>query len=329
MKITFRAIFALAAVVLAVAAPGVAAQPAPKLPRVAYVWLNSEGPSGPYAESFRERMGQLGWIDGKTFVLENRDAHGNPKELDAIMDALVQSKVDVIVAMCTPEGLAAKKFTSTIPIVMAATGDPVAAVSPKAWRGPAATSRASRDCQLELSAKRVALLKETVPKLTQATALWNPARPENRLEVKAMQDAGAQLGVKVQSSEVRSRDELATQLDAIGWDGTQAILNSGDAILASQRRAIVDRAAKLGLPALYEDRLFVESGGLMSYGANVRDMHRRAADYVDKILKGAKPGDLPFEQTSKFQLVVNQKTAKALGVTIPRAILLQADEVID
>ena len=127
MKITFRAIFALATVVLVAAAPGAAAQPAPKLPRVAYVWLFSEGPSGPYSESFRDRMGQLGWIDGKNFVLEHRDAHGNPAELDAIMDALVQSKVDVIVAMCTPEGLSAKKFTSTIPIVMAATGDPVAA----------------------------------------------------------------------------------------------------------------------------------------------------------------------------------------------------------
>lgn len=329
MKIAIRTIFVLATVVLIAVASGAAAQPAPKLPRVAYVWLFSEGPSGPYSESFRERMGQLGWIDGKNFVLEHRDAHGNPTELDAIMDALVQSKVDVIVAMCTPEGLSAKKFTSTIPIVMAATGDPVAAGLAQSLARPGGNITGVSGLQLELSAKRVALLKETVPKITQATALWNPARPENRLEVKAMQDAGAQLGVKVQSSEVRSRDELATQLDAIGWDGTQAILNSGDAILASQRRAIVDRAAKLRLPALYEDRIYVEAGGLMSYGANVRDMHRRAADYVDKILKGAKPGDLPFEQVSKFQLVVNQKTAKALGVTIPRTILLQADEVID
>lgn len=329
MKITFRAIFALATVVLVAAPPNAAAQPAPKLPRVAYVWLFSEGPSGPYSESFRERMGQLGWIDGKNFVLEERDAHGNPKELDTIMDALVQSKVDLIVAMCTPEGLSAKKFTSTIPIVLAATGDPVAAGLVQSMARPGGNITGISGLQLELSAKRVALLKETVPKLTQATALWNPARPENRLEVKAMQDAGAQLGVKIQSSEVRSRDELATQLDAIGWDGTQAILNSGDAILASQRRAIVERAAKLHLPALYEDRVYVEAGGLMSYGANVRDMHRRAADYVDKILKGAKPGDLPFEQVSRFQLVVNQKTAKALGVIIPRTILLQADEVID
>ena len=329
MKIVLRAALSLASIVLLAAALGTAAQPAPKLPRVAYVWLFSEGPSGPYAESFRERMGQLGWIDGKNFVLEHRDAHGNPKELDAIMEALVQSKVDLIVAMCTPEGLSAKKFTSTIPIIMAATGDPVAAGLAQSLARPGGNVTGVSGLVLELSAKRVGLLKETVPRLTQATALWNPARPENRLEVKVMQDAGAQVGVKVQSSEVRSRDELAIQLDAIGWDGTQAIVSSGDAMLASARRAIVDRTAKLRLPAAYEDRVYVEAGGLMSYGPNVRDMHRRAADYVDKILKGAKPGDLPFVQPTKFELVVSRKTAKALGITIPRNILLQADEVIE
>jgi putative ABC transport system substrate-binding protein len=144
-----------------------------------------------------------------------------------------------------------------------------------------------------------------------------------------MQDAGARLGIRVQSIEVRSRDELATYLDAIGWDGTQAILTSGDALIASERRAIVGRAAKLRLPAIYEDRVFVDAGGLMSYGPNLYKMNRRAADYVDKILKGAKPGDLPFEQPTKFELIVNKKTAKALDVTIPRTVLLQTEEVIE
>jgi putative ABC transport system substrate-binding protein len=143
-----------------------------------------------------------------------------------------------------------------------------------------------------------------------------------------MQEAGAAVGIKVESSEVRTRDELASQLDAIGWDGTQAILNSGDAILASERNTIVGRAAKLRMPAIYEDRIYVEAGGLMSYGPSVRNMHRRAADYVDKILKGAKPGDLPFEQVSKFELVVNKTTASKLGITIPRAVMLRADEVL-
>jgi len=273
-------------------------------------------------------MAQLGWIDGKNFVLEFRDAHGNPKELDAIMQALVESNVDLIVAMCTPEGLAAKKFTSTIPIVLAATGDPVAAGLAQSFARPGGNITGISGLELELSRKRVDLLKETVPKVNRATVLWNPARPENRLEVKAMQEAGAAVGIKVESSEVRTRDELASQLDAIGWDGTQAILNSGDAILASERNTIVGRAAKLRMPAIYEDRIYVEAGGLMSYGPSVRNMHRHAADYVDKILKGAKPGDLPFEQVSKFELVVNKTTASKLGITIPRAVMLRADEVL-
>ena len=313
---------------LLMVAIGATAQPASRLPRVGYVWLFSNGPSGPYAESFRDRMAQLGWIDGKNFVLEFRDAHGNPKELDAIMQALVESNVDLIVAMCTPEGLAAKKFTSTIPIVLAATGDPVAAGLAQSFARPGGNITGISGLELELSRKRVDLLKETVPKVNRATVLWNPARPENRLEVKAMQEAGAAVGIKVESSEVRTRDELASQLDAIGWDGTQAILNSGDAILASERNTIVGRAAKLRMPAIYEDRIYVEAGGLMSYGPSVRNMHRRAADYVDKILKGAKPGDFPFEQVSKFELVVNKTTASKLGITIPRAVMLRADEVL-
>jgi len=179
------------------------------------------------------------------------------------------------------------------------------------------------------SARRVALLKEAFPKLSQATVLRNPVRPDNGPEVQTMKDAAAILGVTIQSSEARTREELATRLDAVGKDGTQAILNAGDSLITSERLAIVDRVTKLRLPALYEDRVFVEAGGLMSFGPNLRNMHRRAADYVDKILKGAKPGDLPIEQPTRFELIVNKKAARALGVTIPQVILLQADEVID
>ena len=144
-----------------------------------------------------------------------------------------------------------------------------------------------------------------------------------------MQEAAARVGLKFQSDEVRSRDELTVKLDAIGWDGTQSLLNSGDSLLASESRAIAERANKLKIPALFEDRYFVEMGGLMSYGPDMRQLHRRAADYVDKILKGAKPGDLAIEQPTKFELVISKKAAKALGVTIPATVLLQADEVIE
>jgi putative ABC transport system substrate-binding protein len=328
MRRSSRAMFALVILIILISVPDVTAQRQSKLPRVAYVWLASEGPSAPYTDAFRERMGQLGWIDGKTFVLEHRDAHGSMTELDAIMQGLVQSKVDLIVAMCTPEGLSARKFTTTIPIVMAATGDPVAAGLAESFARPGGNVTGVSGMMLELSAKRVALLKEAYPNISQVTAFWNPVRPDNRTEVKTMQDAGTRLAINIQSTEVRTHVELAAQLDAIGWDGTQAILTTGDTLVTSERFAIAERAAKLRLPAIYEDRIYVEAGGVMSYGPNVRNMHRRAAEFVDRILKGAKPADLAFEQPTKFEFIINNKAAKALGMTIPQSVLVQADEVI-
>jgi putative tryptophan/tyrosine transport system substrate-binding protein len=326
MRYVFRALFALVIFTMLAGAP--AAQNSSKLPRIAYVWLAGEGPSAPYTDAFRERLSQLGWNDGSNFVLETRDAHGSLTELDAIMQALVQSKVDIIVAMCTPEGLSARKFTRTIPIVMAATGDPVAAGLAESFARPGGNVTGVSGMMLELSAKRVGLLKEAFPKISQVTAFWNPVRSDNRIEVRTMQDAGTRLAINIQSTEVRTHVELAAQLDAIGWDGTQAILTTGDTLVTSERVTITERAAKLRLPAIYDDRIYVEAGGVMSYGPNVRNMHRRAADFVNKILKGAKPSDLAFEQPTQFEFVVNNKAAKALGMTIPNSVLMQADEVI-
>jgi putative ABC transport system substrate-binding protein len=288
-----------------------------------------QGPSAPYADAYRERMAELGYVEGKTMQSEYIDAGGSGPKLDAIMERLVRDKVDIIVAMCTPEALSAKKFTTTIPIVVAATGDPVKAGLAQSMSHPGGNVTGVSAMSLPLSAKRVDLLKQTFPKLTQTTVLWNPSRPDNTPEVKTMQEAAARVGLKFQSDEVRSRDELTVKLDAIGWDGTQSLLNSGDSLLASEARVIAERANKLKIPALFEDRYFVEMGGLMSYGPDMRQLHRRAADYVDKILKGAKPGDLAIEQPTKFELVISKKAAKALGVTIPATVLLQADEVIE
>ncbi len=313
---------------LAAALPAIAQQ-ATKIPRVAYVWLFGQGPSAPYADAFRERMKELGYVEGKTIQSEYIDAGGSGAKLDAIMEGLVRDKVDIIVAMCTPEALSAKKFTTTIPVIMAATGDPVKAGLVANMAHPGGNITGVSAMSLPLSAKRVDLLKQAFPKLTQTTVLWNPARPDNTPEVKTMQEAAARLGLKFQSDEVRSRDELAVKLDAIGWDGTQSLLNSGDSLVSGESRAIAERAAKLKIPALFEDRYYVEMGGLMSYGPNYRKLHQRAADYVDKILKGAKPGDLAIEQPTHFELVVNKRAAKAMGVTIPASVLLQADEVIE
>jgi len=329
MRILARAFAAVAAFALLATSFPAAAQQATKIPRIAYVWLASTGPSAPYADAFRGRMAELGYVEGKTIQSEYIDAGGSGAKLDAIMEGLVRDKVDIIVAMCTPEALSAKKFTSSIPVIMTATGDPVTAGLVTSMAHPGGNITGVSAMSLQLSAKRVDLLKQAFPKLTQTTVLWNPARPDNTPEVKAMQEAAAQLGLKFQSDEVRSRDELAVKLDAIGWDGTQSLLNSGDPLLGSESRVIAERAAKLKIPALFEDRYYVEMGGLMSYGPNFRMMHRRAADYVDKVLKGAKPGDLAIEQPTHFELVINKRAAKALGVTIPNSVLLQADEVIE
>jgi len=329
MRIRSRAFAAGVAFALLAASFPAAAQQATKVPRIAYVWLATTGPSAPYAEAFRGRMAELGWVEGRNIQADYIDAGGNRAKLDSVMEGLVRDKVDLIVAMCTPEALSAKKYTATIPIIMAATGDPVAAGLVESLAHPGGNVTGVSMMSLPLSAKRVELLKQTFPKLTQTTVLWNPARPDNAPEVKSMQDAGARLGLRVQSDEIRSRDELAVKLDAVSWDGSQSLLNAGDPLLAGEARTITERAAAQKIPALYDDRIYVDMGGLMSYGANLRKLHQRAADYVDKVLRGARPGDLPIEQPTNFELVINKRTAKALGLTIPNTILVQASDVIE
>ncbi len=304
-------------------------KPAGKLPRVAYVWLFDYGPSAPFQGAFRSRMEELGWVEGKTFTPEYRSATGSPEKLAAIMDELVKSNVDVIVAMCTPEAIAAKKVTSTIPIVVAAVGDPVAAGLVNSLSKPGGNITGVSAVLLPFSAKRMELVREISPRIKKASVVWNPMRKDNEPEVKMMQQSGKLVGIELQSYPVRSREEFATALDFMEGDGTQAILNGGDTLLSLEAKALVARAAKMRVPAVYESRYFVDAGGLMSYGPNFPQMHRRAADYVDKILRGAKPSDLPIEEPTRFELVVNKKTAAAMGITLPPAILMRADDVIE
>jgi putative ABC transport system substrate-binding protein len=304
-----------------------AQQPA-KIPRIAYVYLYELGPSAPYLDDFRQGMRELGWIEGKNIIIEYRNAGANPEKLAAIMRELADSKIDVIVGACTPEAKAAQKVTSTIPIVFAATGDPVKAGIVASLGRPGGNATGLAVMLLELTAKRMDILKEVFPGLKRATVLWNPIRPDNAPEVAALQEAARKLGFTVESQQVRSHDEMDIAFDAILKDKSQTITETGDPLMASEARRIVDFANSARLPAIYDDRTYVDAGGLMSYGPNLPAQHRRAAYYVDKILKGTKPADLPVEQPTKFELVINLKTAKAIGVTIPQAVLLQADEVI-
>jgi ABC-type uncharacterized transport system, periplasmic component len=327
MRRRVLAFFLGIALVLAAGAPATA-QTSRKIPRVAYVYIFKEGPSAPFAKAFIGRLRELGWVDGRNITVEVRDAEGDPKKLADIMRALVESNVDVIVAACTPEAKAAVAFTKTIPIVMAATGDPVAAGLASSLARPGGNVTGVSAMLLDLSAKRLEILKQAFPGVTHATVLWNPARPDNRPEVAAMQAAAASLGVSLDSQEVRTQRELADTLDLLAVSGTQAILNAGDTLISNQAPHLIAFAAKQRIPALYENRQFVDDGGLMSFGPNFPALHRRAADYVDKILRGAKPGDMPIEQPTKFELVINMNTAKALGLAIPQSVALRADEVI-
>lgn len=307
----------------------VQSQPVRRLPQVAYIWMFGYGPSAPYPDAFKARLRELGWRDGQNITLSFHDAGGVPQELARIVDGVVADKVDVIFAMCTPEARAARKATTTIPIVMAATGDPVAAGLVKSMARPDTNVTGVSTLSLELSAKRVALLKEAAPRIAQAAVIWNPDRPDNHGEVAAMRKAAASLGVRTRSAEVRSREELTTELEALASDGTQSVLNCGDSLVSSSSQQIVSQCNRLRLPAMFEDRIFPEAGGLMSYGPNLRQMHAFAADYVDKILRGAKPGELPIAQPTHFELVLNARTAKSIGMTFPRNVLLQADQVIE
>ena len=299
-----------------------------KTPRVAYVWLFGVGPSAPYVDSFAGRLAELGWIDGKTVRLELRDAKGDVDKLNAIMRELVDSKVDVIAVACTPEAMAAKRATTTIPVVVAATGDPVRSGLAASMARPGGNITGVSSSLLEMSAKRLEILKELAPGVTRATVLWNPARGDNAVEVAVMQEEARKVGVQLQSQQVRDRDEIEVALDAMVKEGAQGLTETGDPFMFTYAPELVAFAARTRMPAIYDSRFFVDAGGLISYGPNLPKLHRRAADYVDKILKGTKPADLPFEQPSEFELIINMKAAKALGLSVPPSLEYRAHDVI-
>lgn len=304
------------------------AQGTKPIPRVAYVWLFGIGPSAPFADDFVGELAKLGWVDGKTVKVELRDAKGDPERLNAILRELVDSRVDIIAVACTPEAVAAKKATTTIPIVVAATGDPVRSGLVASMARPGGNITGVSAALLELSAKRMQILKELRPDLVRATALYNPARGDNEVEVAVMQEAARSLGIQLASQQVRGRDELEVALDAMVKERAQGLTETGDPSIYTYAPELVAFTARMRIPAVYDNRYFVDAGGLMSYGPNLPTLHRRAAHFVDRILKGARPADLPFEQPDKFELVINLKAARAIGITVPQSLMSRADEVI-
>jgi putative ABC transport system substrate-binding protein len=297
------------------------AQQPTKLPRIG-VLGNEDTP--PW-EGFRQGMRELGYVDSRNVTMAWRWSEGKTERLPALAIELVQLKVDIIVASGTQAIRAAKQATSTIPIVMTVSAYPDKIGLVESLARPGGNITGLSNLGPELMGKHFELLKEIAPKVSRLAVLWNPASPVERLAFKEMLAAAPGAGVEIQSIEVRTPEDSAEAFATVTAD---ALFAFGNPVNFKNRQLIADFALKRRLPSLYQERLFVESGGLVSYAPRFTDLFRRAATYVDKILKGAKPADLPVEQPTKFELVINLKTAKALVLTIPQSVLLRADEVI-
>jgi len=305
------------------------AQPAANTPRVGWLSPGSAASDESFLASFRDGLRELGWTVGHNIAIESRWAEGKFDRLPDLAVELVRLKVDVIVANVTQASLAAKRATATIPIVMVGVGDPLGSGLVDNLARPSGNITGPSSMLAEVSAKQLALLKETVPRASPVAVLWNPANPVWRASALKQTEAAAQaMGLQLQRLEARGPDELEAAFAAMSRERAGALFVPADIIFVRHAQQMADLASKHRLPAMYGFREHVEAGGLMSYAPSFPVLFRRAAAFVDKILKGAKPADLPVEQPTKFELVINLKTAKALGITIPQSVLHLADEVI-
>jgi putative ABC transport system substrate-binding protein len=302
------------------------AQQPGKVYRIGYI---SSGDVRPYISAFHDALRALGWIEGKNVIFEGRYAENRLDRLPELVTELLRLNVDVFVTAGTLATLAAKQGSATIPIVMASAGDPVGSGLVASLARPGGNVTGLSLMVPELAGKRLELLKEVLPGLSRVAVLWNGASPYPGLVFKETERAAQILGIAVQSLEVRSPDDYDSALEAAMRQNATALITVEDPLTLDRRQHIAEFAAKNRLPAIYGLREFVEAGGLISYGANIADLNRRAAGYVDKILRGAKPSDLPVEQPTKFELVINLKTAKALGLIIPSGVLAIADETFE
>ena len=310
-------------------APGAGeAQPAGKTHRIGFLGNSTAALEANLVGPFREGLRDLGYVEGRNVQIEYRWAEGKYERFPELVAELVALKVDVMVTAGTPASLAVKRATVTIPLVMVAVGDPVGTGLVASLARPGGSMTGLTSIAPDLEGKRLELLREAVPKLSRVSVLWNPANPFHVTAEREARSAAQALHMKVHSVGVRTAQELDPAFDAIVRERPGAFIVLADRVFLHNRSRIVAFAARQRLPGVYAYRELVEAGGLMSFGPNYADMHRRAATFVDKILKGAKPADLPVEQPTKFELLINLKTAKTLGVDIPHSLLLRADEII-
>src|SRR3990170_4012581 len=325
-KITRRAFCSM---LLALPFPARAQQPK-KIPRIGWLEISSPTPEVlRLIGLFRKGLGDLGWVEGQNLAIEYRYAEGKAERLPKLAAELVRLKVDLIVTHSGAPIRAAKEATRTIPIVMVVSGDPVADGTVASLARPGGNITGLSILSPELSGKRLELLKEVVPKLSRVAVLGTSTYPGNTQILRETELAAGAFKVKLQYLDVLDPKDIETAFRAAGKGRADAVLMLvAGGVAGAHRTEIADLAVKSRLPAIYDRREFVDNGGLISYGTNFADLSRRAATYVDKILKGAKPADLPVEQPTKFELVINLKAAKQIGLTIPPNLLARADKVI-
>jgi putative ABC transport system substrate-binding protein len=283
---------------------------------------------GPMMKAFRAGLQDLGWVEGRTFVVESRFADGKADRLAGIAAELVRQQVDLILSGSSPAALAAKRATSTIPIVMVTTGDPVRDGIVASLARPGGNVTGVTAIGQTLDIKRLELLKEAVPGVGRVGVLVNPDDFYTERFMKERAAAGRSLGLELRVVEAREPGQLEPALTALAGERVGALLVLTNALYISQHRRIVELVARSRLPAVYGERQFVDAGGLMFYGAGLAALYREAAAYADKILKGGRPADLPVAQPTRLELVINLQTARVLGLTLPQSVLLRADEVI-
>jgi putative tryptophan/tyrosine transport system substrate-binding protein len=325
-RLTLSALlFALSFLGAIVFALGSYAQAQSKISRVGILFIG--GRDQPHLEAFKQGLRERGYTEGKNIVLEYRYAEGKFNRVPALVDELVRMKVDIIVTTSSISARAARKATKTLPIVMT-TGSPVEQGLAESLAKPGGNVTGLTVMAAEMSGKRLEILKETFPKMTRVAALWAPGQSEAVKGFKETQEAARGFSLRLQSVELQNAEELEKVFAEISKGRPDALLVVLDPLVTLHSKRIVDLALKHHLPGMYPTRQFAEEGGLMAYGPLIADLYRRAAMYVDKILRGAKPGDIPIEQPTTFELVINLKSAKQIGLTIPPSVLARADKVI-
>ena len=313
-------------------AHGAQGQQPKKMPRLCFLTFDpgtAQSPS-PRFEAFFQGLRELGYVNGETLAIDYVSAEGRTEQYPALAAECVGHSPDIIAVTTTPGALALKKATSTIPIVMVALGDPVGTGIVDSLARPGGNITGMSQMTSDLAPKRLELLKEAAPGISRVLALAYLVDPISPLQVQALKKAAPSLGMTLQIRDIKTADDLAAAFDAAAKEGADGLITTAESIFRAERARVTELAGRYKLPAIYPYAAFAaDNGGLMAYEVTDRDLHSSAATYVDKILKGAKPSDLPVQQPTKFRLVINLKTAETLGLTIPRMVLARADEVIE